>query len=147
MTKEQAVNYLKSSGFSSEAVAEIILALTTKEELLDFEYMLDTLNDRVDFVFSDGTQKHCKLGALRKAEKYKSDLYAKRHNFHKLIDHADSETYKTICQSVAVNHCFYEDHLGLHILKYFDCDKCPFQHQDDCVKSVMEYLIKGESEG
>lgn len=41
MTKEQAANYLKFSGFSNEVIVEIILALTSKEELLDFAYMID----------------------------------------------------------------------------------------------------------
>ena len=74
MTKEQAINYLKSSGLSSEAVAEIILALTSKEELLDFAYMIDIKNSRIDFVFSDNTQKHCRIGALQEiVERYNFD--------------------------------------------------------------------------
>lgn len=74
MTKEQAVNYLKSSGFSNEVIAEIILALTSKEELLDFAYMIDIKNDRIDFVFSDNTQKHCRIGALKEiVERYELD--------------------------------------------------------------------------
>ena len=70
-----------------------------------------------------------------------------RQNFHKLIDCAESEVYKEICQSVADDHCFFEDNSGtLHILEYCECDKCPYKDQNDCCGSLTAYLMEGESE-
>ena len=69
-----------------------------------------------------------------------------RQNFHKIIDQADSKVYKTLCEAVASEHCFYEDSSGkLRVMNVPDCGQCTYK-DNDCCESLVAYLMEGESE-
>ena len=71
-----------------------------------------------------------------------------RQNFHKIIDQADSKVYKTLCESVASEYCFYEDNFGkLRVMNVPECDQCPYDVNGcGCYESLVDYLMEGENE-
>lgn len=119
MTKEQAKNYLRSSGFSEEQINEVVKALepTTKNNTVDF----DKINELADFAIkATGQRDSYSQGMCNGIEYLRATLTDTKPKYFDSNDEYEEPTTK--------NDCAEQN----------GCITCSLDDGDDCCRKLYE---------